>query len=96
MTTKAQEAIELLAIETARERLRDYLRGFGRGASERLTELGQHHGWQDAAQNELRKRALLLLSAFDDEMLRAIAQGDIVVNEVIREVFSEIEGKRQG
>lgn len=65
-------------LEEMRERLHNFILGFAQHKSEGVRPLIDH-GWHHAAAGELRRRATLLVEAFDHELLTAIARGDINV-----------------
>jgi len=57
--------------------LTDYLSGFVRNSPANRTLLIHYPDWQRMAQQELDRRSSRLLERLPDDVLRAIAQGDI-------------------
>lgn len=68
-----------LALVAARGRLMDYLRGYGRGAPERLQALRCTTHWATSAAQMLAARQAHLLDIFDDELLGFVATGELSV-----------------
>lgn len=93
MSTEKVITQEVEQIEAATERLRDFLRGYSRNEPEKLSEIGLHGDWQMAAFAELKERARAFMAIFDEEILRGIAQGDIVMTDVVKEVAAEMRKK---
>ncbi|MDP2367673.1 hypothetical protein [Rhodoferax sp.] len=77
--TKQSTQIEAVAIEAAQARLKDYLRGYGRGQASRLGLMASRRGWELEAGRVLRARWLSLLTALDDELLSLIERGQVDV-----------------
>lgn len=71
------------------EAFKDYIGGmktFNRAA---LTQLLSINDWHTAAQRELERRAYLVLNTFNDDVIVAIANGDINPHQAIKEVLGE-------
>lgn len=72
------------------EHLKDYLRGMKRGDNRKaLAQLTAISDWPNASQQELDRRASATLQILPDEILVAIANGEIDVREAIADVLAE-------
>ncbi|WP_394540159.1 hypothetical protein PRJ39_06235 [Lysobacter enzymogenes] len=72
------------------EHLKDYLRGMKRGDNRKaLSQLTAISDWPNASQQELERRASATLQILPDEILVAIANGEIDVREAIADVLAE-------
>lgn len=77
----------------AANRLKDYLRGYGRNQVEKLDQLASLNGWEAAATQVLQARRFALLSAFDDELLNFIERGQVSVQEAALAVAHDLKSK---
>ena len=68
--------------------LKDYLGGMKRGNSTALEQLTALTDWSGIAQREIERRANLVLQMFPNEVIHAIAKGEIDVPSVIGEVLA--------
>jgi hypothetical protein len=71
------------------EQLKDYFRGMKRVRAEQLPRLAQYDDWQRLALREIERRGTNIVEMLDDEMLAAIADGDLDVTAAIRDVMQE-------
>lgn len=94
--TNESTQIEANAIEAAQARLKDYLRGYGRGQVFRLDQLANLDGWELEAGRVLRARQRSLLTALDDELLRLIERGQVAVPALALAVAQELDGEGGG
>lgn len=65
---------------------KDYLRGFGSTGNNALQQLAAFKDWQRIAQQELERRACRVIGCFDDDILQAIASGQIDLPALANEV----------
>lgn len=68
--------------------LKDYLGGMRRGNRSALAQLTALSNWTDIAQREVERRAHYFLTTLPDEVVQAIAKGDIDMRNVIGEVLA--------
>lgn len=87
--TKKSTQIEASAIEAAKARLKDYLRGYSGGYAPRLHLMASRRGWDQEAGRVLRARWMSLLTALDDELLSLIERGQVDVPTVALAVAKE-------
>lgn len=71
--------------------LKDYLGGMKRGNRSALAQLTALSDWREIAQREIERRANYFLTMLPDEVIQAIAKGDIDVRSVIGEVLTEVQ-----
>ena len=84
---KAHTASELA------QHARDYLSGYGRHDLARLQQLARFDAWQPMAQMEIERRACSLLQSFSPELLQAIADGTVRIDQIAGEVAEQIARK---
>lgn len=72
---------------TATEHLTDYLTGYSRHDRQRLTEVANYPDWQTRAQAELDRRMSRLIEALPDDLVAAIATGDVDLADVVKEMM---------
>ena len=75
------------------ERLSDYLTGYGQGHPDKLRQLMEFDDWQRLAHSELERRRMALVGTLDSELLEAIANGDIYVDRIARDVLKRSTGQ---
>lgn len=68
--------------------LKDYLNGMKKYNRAALTQLQSINNWNAAAQHELERRAYLVLNTFNDDVMVAIANGEVNVKQAIDEVLA--------
>ncbi|MBT2748241.1 MULTISPECIES: hypothetical protein [unclassified Lysobacter] len=68
--------------------LKDYLNGMKKYNRAALTQLRTINNWHAAAQHELERRAYLVLNTFNDDVMLAIANGEVNVQQAIDEVLA--------
>lgn len=73
----------------ATQHLTDYLAGFGHGAPERLAEVAAYPAWQARAQAELDRRMTRLMETLPDELVAALAAGEVDMATVARGLLAE-------
>lgn len=66
------------------QRLADYLTGYIHNSPENLKRVLHYPDWQRMARLELDRRAARLLELFSEEELRAIAEGDVSLPDLAR------------
>lgn len=66
------------------QRLAHYLAGYVRNRPENLEQVLHYPDWQRMARLELDRRATRLLELFSEDELRAIAQGDVSLPDLVR------------
>lgn len=66
------------------ERLAHYLAGYVRNKPENLAQVLNYPDWPRMAKLELDRRATRLLELLSEQELRAIAQGDVSLPDVVR------------
>lgn len=71
----------------------DILRGFGRRNEAALEQLAAFTDWPRIARAELERRATSIVQTFDDETLRAIADGTVDFSALCRDVAAELAPK---
>ncbi|MBT2746182.1 MULTISPECIES: hypothetical protein [unclassified Lysobacter] len=69
--------------------LKDYIGGMKRHNRAALMQLRGIHNWHAAAQHELERRAYLVLNTFNDDLMLAIANGEVNVQQAIDEVLAD-------
>ncbi|SAI46768.1 Uncharacterised protein [Bordetella ansorpii] len=69
---------------TSEQQLMDYLRGYARSNPANLHQLREYMHWPAMARAERDKRASRLLDVLPDDLLHAIAEGELDVNAVAR------------
>ncbi|UJB19264.1 MULTISPECIES: hypothetical protein [Lysobacter] len=67
--------------------LKDYLAGLNTGNRSALAQLTVLQDWSDIAQREIERRATFFLQKLPDDVIQAIASGDIDVRSVIGDVL---------
>ena len=81
------------SLQELAERLSDYLSGYGQGHPEKLQQLMEFDDWQRLARSELERRRMALVGTLDSELLEAIANGDIYVDRIARDVLKRSAGR---
>lgn len=76
------------------EGLHHYLTGYGRGEPDKLKMLIAYDHWQEIARNELQRRAHEVITRLDAETLHAIANCEVLVERVARDVLREMNPKQ--
>lgn len=72
------------------EHLKDYLRGMKRADNRKaLAQLTAISDWPNASQQELERRASATLQILPDDILVALAKGEIDMREAIADVLAE-------
>jgi len=71
----------------------DTLRGYGRRNQTALERLADFPDWQRIAQAELERRATSIVQALDEQILRAIAAGELDFSQLCREAARELAPK---
>lgn len=74
---------------TASQHLTDYLAGYGRGRPDKLTEVVTYPAWQTRAQEELDRRMTRLMETLPDDLVAAVAAGEVDLAEVARGIMSK-------
>lgn len=69
--------------------LKDYLGGMKMGAPSALAQLTVLKDWTEVAQREIERRATFFLQKLPDDVVCAIAEGQIDVRSAIGEVLSD-------
>ncbi|MBT2748361.1 MULTISPECIES: hypothetical protein [unclassified Lysobacter] len=67
---------------------KDYIHGMKKYNRAALTQLLSINDWHLAAQHEMERRAYLVLNTFNDDVMVAIANGDINPHQAISEVLA--------
>lgn len=88
--------MEVSANVEATNRLKDYLRGYGRGQVNSLNQLADLSDWGAVATQVLQARQYSLLSALDDELLGFIQSGEVHVQEAALAVARERQSGADG
>ena len=71
------------------DHLKDYLHGLKRARHRSDMELlGRTSNWRELAQRELERRAEEVMRMFNDEVIEAIANGEVDVNVAIAEILA--------
>lgn len=81
------------SLQELAERLSDTLTGYGRGQPDKLRQLMEFDDWQRLARSELERRRMALVGTLDSELLEAIANGDIYVDRIARDVLKHSTGQ---
>lgn len=71
------------------EAFKDYIGGMKKHNRTALTQLLTINDWHAAAQRELERRAYLVLNTFNDDVMLAIAKGELNPCRAIEEVLAE-------
>lgn len=71
------------------EAFKDYIGGMKKHNRTALTQLLTINDWHAAAQRELEHRAYLVLNTFNDDVMLAIAKGELNPYRAIEEVLAE-------
>ena len=71
------------------EQLKDYLRGMKRANRAKLAQLTIYADWHGASRRELERRATQVLEMLPDDILTALAAGEIQMRETIADVLAE-------
>lgn len=74
-------------MQDQKDALKDYLRGIKARNRIALAQLLAIADWHGMAQRELERRASLVLQMFNDEVMVAIANGELNVKQAIAEVL---------
>lgn len=72
---------------TASEHLTDYLTGYGRNNRQRLAEVAAYPDWQARAKAEIDRRMSRLIEALPDDLVAAIAAGEVELAEVAKSMM---------
>ena len=88
--------MEVSANIEATNRLKDYLRGYGRGQVNTLNQLADLSDWEAVATQVLQARQYSLLAALDDELLVFIQSGEVHVPETALAVAREFQSNADG
>ncbi|ALN93823.1 hypothetical protein [Lysobacter gummosus] len=75
-------------MQDQKEALKDHLRGMNRHNRTALVQLIAVTDWRGIAQRELERRAGLVFQVINDEVMVAIAKGEVDVNQAIAEVLA--------
>lgn len=75
-------------MEDPKDALKDYLRGIKSRNRIALAQLLAITDWHGMAQRELERRASLVVQMFNDEVMVAIANGELNVKQAIAEVLT--------
>ena len=68
------------------QNLTNYLAGFVKNSPDNIELVLQYQDWQRMARLELDRRATRLLELFSDADLRAIAEGDVSLPDLVRKL----------
>ncbi|MGH8083458.1 MAG: hypothetical protein ACREP7_22970 [Lysobacter sp.] len=68
---------------------KDYIGGMKKHNRAALTQLLSINDWHAAARREMERRAYLVLNTFNDDVMVAIANGEINPYQAIEEVLAE-------
>ncbi|HGL5374051.1 TPA: hypothetical protein ACKFCW_002923 [Citrobacter farmeri] len=68
------------------QNLTNYLAGFVKNSPDNIELVLQYQDWQRMARLELDRRATRLLELFSDAELRAIAEGDVSLPDLVRKL----------
>jgi hypothetical protein len=71
------------------EAFKDYIGGMKKHNRTALTQLLTINDWHAAAQRELERRAYLVLNTFNDDVMLAIAKGELNPSRAIEELLAE-------
>jgi hypothetical protein len=71
------------------EAFKDYIGGMKKHNRNALNQLLSINDWHAAAQRELQRRAYLVLNTFNDDVMLAIAKGELNPYRAIEEVLAE-------
>ncbi|WNO10524.1 hypothetical protein [Teredinibacter sp. KSP-S5-2] len=92
--TKLQKGITMsddkASTEELKEQLGHYLNGYGRSQPQRLKDLTSITNWNKLAEQELQRRATQIIQNLDEQMLNAIAEGKIQLNQEIEIAFQRL------
>lgn len=69
--------------------LKDFLSAMKKHNRGALTQLSIINDWRSVAARELERRAHLVLNTINDDMVLAIAHGEVDVGRAIREVLAD-------
>ncbi|ALN64593.1 hypothetical protein GLA29479_3742 [Lysobacter antibioticus] len=69
--------------------LKDFLSGMKTGTPSALAQLTVLKDWTEVAQREIERRATFFLQKLPDDVICAIAEGEIDVRNAIGEVLSD-------
>lgn len=77
-----------MSCNTIERRLTEYLQSYGTGKPDNLAAVATYNNWQHMAQLELDHRAAQLLKLFNTEDLRAIAAGQVGLDELAKQLLN--------
>jgi hypothetical protein len=75
-------------MQDQKEALKDYLHGMNKYNRAALIQLIAVTDWRGVAQRELERRAGLVFHVFNDEVIVAMAKGEVDVSQAIAEVLA--------